>query len=167
MQNIGIWAIAQLREGAPDFKYGVFKLPTPPGGKYLTIGGGWAFVANAKGWNPKAAGEFVAWALGSPKDGSTGRIVDWCTKAKSDMPPTKSALEAGKAAFENGFLKIFTDEIYPGARAEPRMPPPVYKAISDAIQSCQLNGQDPAQAAKAASDQIDSFLSGYKGAPIL
>jgi multiple sugar transport system substrate-binding protein len=167
MQNTGIWAIAQLREGAPDFKYGVFKLPTPPGGKYLTIGGGWAFVANAKGWNPKAAGEFVAWTLGSPKDGSTGRIVDWCTKAKSDMPPTKSALEAGKAAFENGFLKIFTNEIYPGARAEPRMPPPVYKAISDAIQACQLNGQDPAQAAKAASDQIDAFLSGYKGAPIL
>jgi hypothetical protein len=30
-----------------------------------------------------------------------------------------------------------------------------------------LNGQDPAQAAKAASDQIDAFLSGYKGAPIL
>ncbi len=36
---------------------------------------------------------------------------------------------------------MFTDEIYPGARAEPRMPPPVYKAISDAIQACQLNGQ--------------------------
>jgi multiple sugar transport system substrate-binding protein len=167
MQNTGIWAISQLREGVPDFKYGVFKLPTPPGGKYLTIGGGWAIVANAKGSNPKAAGEFAAWALGSPKDGSTSRIVDWCTKSKSDMPPTKSALEAGKAAFQNGFLKTFTDEIYPGARAEPRMPPAVYKAISDAIQGCQLNGQDPAQAAKAASDQIDAFLSGYKGAPIL
>ena len=60
------------------------------------------------------------------------------------MPPTKSALEAGKTAFESGFLKIFTNEIYPGARGEPRMPPPVYKAISDAIQACQLNGQDPA-----------------------
>ena len=32
------------------------------------------------------------------------------------MPPTKSALEGGKDAFENGFLKVFTDEIYPGAR---------------------------------------------------
>jgi multiple sugar transport system substrate-binding protein len=167
MQNVGIWAIAQLREGAPDFKYGIFKLPTPPGGKYITIGGGWAFVANARGWNPKAAGEFCAWAIGSPKDGSVDRIVDWCTKAKSDMPPTKSALEGGKAAFENGFLKVFTDEIYPGARAEPRMPPPVYKAISDAIQAAQLNGQSPEQAAAAASDQIDAFLSGYKGAPIL
>jgi multiple sugar transport system substrate-binding protein len=167
MQNVGIWAISQLREGAPNFKYGIFPLPTPPGGKYITIGGGWAFVANAKGWNPKAAGDFVAWALGSPKEGSVNRIVDWCTKAKSDMPPTKSALEGGKDAFQSGFLKVFTDQIYPGARAEPRMPPAVYKAISDAIQSCQLNGQDPAAAAKAASDQIDSFLAGYKGAPIL
>ena len=71
MQNVGIWAIAQLREGVPDFKYGVFKLPTPPGRKYITIGGGWAFVANARGWNTKAAGEFCAvWALASPKDGS-------------------------------------------------------------------------------------------------
>jgi multiple sugar transport system substrate-binding protein len=167
MQNVGIWAIAQLREGAPDFKYGIFKLPTPAGGKYLTIGGGWAFVANARGANPKAAGEFCAWALGSMKPDSIERIVDWCTKAKSDMPPRASALEAGKAAFESGFLKTFTDDIYPGARAEPRMPPPVYKAISDAIQGCQLNGQKPEEAAAAASEQIDAFLGGYKGAPIL
>ena len=47
------------------------------------------------------------------------------------------------------------------------MPPPVYKAISDAIQGCQLNGQSPEQAAAAASDQIDAFLAGYKGAPII
>jgi multiple sugar transport system substrate-binding protein len=167
MQNVGIWAIAQLREGAPNFKYGVFRLPTPPSGKYLTIGGGWAFVANARGWNPKAAGEFCAWALGSMKLDSIGRVVDWCTKAKSDMPPRKSALEAGKEAYQSGFLKVFTDEIYPGARAEPRMPPQVYKAISDAIQACQLNNQNPEQAAAAASGQIDAFLGGYKGAPIL
>ena len=167
IMNTGIWAIANLREGAPDFKYGIFKLPTPPGGKYLTIGGGWAFVANAKGANPKAAGEFCAWALGSMKPDSIERVVDWCTKAKSDMPPRKSALVAGKEAFETGFLKVFTDEIYPGARGEPRMPPPVYKAISDAIQGCQLNGQNPEQAASAASDQIDAFLASYKGAPII
>ena len=167
MQNVGIWAIAQLREAVPNFKFGAFKLPTPPGGKYQTIGGGWAFVANAKGSNPKAAGEFCAWALGSMKPDSVERIVDWCTKAKSDMPPRKSALEAGKAAFDSGFLKTFTDEIYPGARAEPRMPPPVYKAISDAIQACQLNGQKPEDAAAAASEQIDAFLANYKGAPIL
>ena len=83
------------------------------------------------------------------------------------MPPRKSALEGGKDAFQSGFLKVFTDDIYPGARGEPRMPPPVYKAISDAIQTAQLNGQSPEQAAAAASEQIDAFLSGYKGAPII
>ena len=167
MQNVGIWAIAQLREAVPNFKFGAFKLPTPPGGKYQTIGGGWAFVANAKGSNPKAAGEFCAWALGSMSKDSIARVVDWCTVAKSDMPPRKSALDAGKSAYETGFLKTFADEVYPGARAEPRMPPQVYKAISDAIQACQLNGQKPEEAAAAASEQIDSFLAGYKGAPIL
>jgi multiple sugar transport system substrate-binding protein len=167
MQNVGIWAISQLHENAPNFKYGVFKLPTPPGGKYVTVGGGWAFVANAKGKNPKAAGEFCAWALGSMSPDSIERVVDWCTKAKSDMPPRKSALEKGKEAYSKGFLKVFADDIYPGARAEPRVPPPVYKAISDAIQACQLNGQKPEEAAAAASQQIDAFLAGYKGAPIL
>ena len=68
----------------------------------MTIGGGWAFVANAKSWNPKAAGKFCVWALGSMKQDSIERVVDWCTKAKSDMPPRNSALEAGKAAFNAG-----------------------------------------------------------------
>ena len=169
MQNVGIWAIAQLREGVPDFKYGVFKLPTPPGRKYITIGGGWAFVANARGWNTKAAGEFCAWALASPKDGSVGRIVDWCTKAKCDMPPTKSALEAGKAAFQSGFLQVFTDEIYPSARAEPRMPPPVYtRQFRTRSRAAQLNGRSlGAGGSGQPPTRSDAFLSGYKGAPIL
>ena len=54
MQNVGIWAISQLHDGAPNFRYGVFGLPTRrPGGEYVTIGGGWAFVANARGSNPR------------------------------------------------------------------------------------------------------------------
>ena len=137
MQNVGIWAISQLHEGAPDFKYGIFKLPTPPGGKYITIGGGWAFVANARGWNPKAAGEFCAWALGSMKPDSIDahrRLVHQGQERHAAAEPRRS--RRGKAAFDSGFLKVFTDDIYPGARAEPRMPPPVYKAISDAIQGC-------------------------------
>ena len=166
IQNVGIWAIAQLRDAAPDFKFGVFKLPTPTGGKYVTVGGGWAFVANAKGKNPEAAGKFCAWALGSMAPDSIQRVVDWCTKAKSDMPPRQSALEGGKAAYDTGFLKVFKDQVYPGIRGEPRLPPQVYKSVSDAIQACQLNGQDPAAAAATASQQIDAFLSRYKGAPL-
>ena len=167
MQNVGIWAIAQLREAVPNFKFGVFRLPTPPGGKYVTIGGGWAFVANAKGKNPKAAGEFCAWALGSMSPDSIERVVDWCTKAKSDMPPRISVLEGGKAAYGQGFLKVFADEIYPGTRGEPRVAPQIEKIITDAIQGCQLNGQKPEDVAASASQQMDAFLATYKGAPML
>ena len=56
-----------LAEAIEEAQIIFLALPTPPGGKYLTIGGGWAIVANAKGSNPKAAGEFASWALGSPK----------------------------------------------------------------------------------------------------
>jgi len=167
MQNVGIWAISQLVNNAPDVPFGVFRLPTPPGGKYVTVGGGWAFVANAKGRNPDVAAEFCAWALASMDQGSIERVVNWCTKAKSDMPPRNSALEAGSDAFNKGVMGIFSKEIHPGTRAEPRVPPQVYKIISDAIQQTQLGGADPQAAATAASQQLDAFLASYSGAPIL
>ena len=44
-------------------------------------------------------------------------------------------------------MGVFSRDIYPGTRAEPRVPPEVYKIISDAIQAAQLGGQDPAAAA--------------------
>ena len=47
------------------------------------------------------------------------------------------------------------------------MPPEVYKIISDAIQATQLGGADPQATATAASQQLDAFLAGYSGAPIL
>ncbi|MCX5514795.1 sugar ABC transporter substrate-binding protein [Kaistia algarum] len=167
IQNMGIWGISDLANNAPDFKYGVFRLPVPTGGKYVTVGGGWAFVANAKGKNPEAAGKFIAWALASMSKESIDRVVDWCTVAKSDMPPRNSALKAGAAAFDKGVLGVFTREIHPGTRAEPRLPPEVYKMISDAIQGTMLGGADAQQAAATASQQIDAFLASYKGAPLL
>lgn len=167
IQNCGSWGIKALKSGAPNFKYGVFRLPLPPGGKYITIGGGWAFVANARGRDPETAAKFCAWAIGSSSKASVQRVVDWCTVAKSDMPPRESAFKIGAAAYDAGMLKIFRDSIFPGTRAEPRVPPQVYKAISDAIQACQLNGQDPARQAALASQQIDGYLAGYHGARIL
>ncbi|HEV2899240.1 MAG TPA: sugar ABC transporter substrate-binding protein [Pseudaminobacter sp.] len=167
MQNVGIWAISQMTNNAKDVPFGVFKLPTPPNGKYVTVGGGWAFVANAKGKNPDVAAEFCAWALASMDKGSIERVANWCTVAKSDMPPRQSALEAGAEAFNKGVMGTFSKEIHPGTRAEPRVPPEVYKIISDAIQQTQLGGADPQQTATAASQQLDAFLASYNGAPIL
>ena len=167
IQNVGIWGISAMDNNAPDVPYGIFKLPIPTGGKYVTVGGGWAFVANAKGKNPDGAGEFIAWALASMAPDSIQRVVDWCTVAKSDMPPRNSALEQGAAAFNQGKLGIFSNEIHPGTRAEPRVPPEVYKIISDAIQATQLGGADPQATATAASQQLDAFLATYTGAPIM
>jgi multiple sugar transport system substrate-binding protein len=169
MQNIGIWGISDLKVNAPDFKYGVFPLPTPPNGKPTTDLGGWAFVANSKGADPETAAKFCAWALGSMNADSVQRVADWCTVAKSDMVPRKSVLQipAVQQAFSQGPFKVFAEQILPTGRAEPRLPPEVYKAVSDAIQAAQLNGTDPAKAADTAAQQIESFLATYTGVPIL
>jgi multiple sugar transport system substrate-binding protein len=169
MQNVGIWAVSSLRENAKDFQYGVFPLPLPPNGVPKSVLGGWAFVANAKGKNPEEAAKFCVWALGSMQPDSIQRIVDWCTRAKSDMSPRKSALE--KATAQGGYsspsMQIFKDVIFPTGRGEPRVPPEVYKAVSDSIQAAQLGGADPKKTAAEGSQRIDSFLAGYRGAPLL
>ncbi|MDQ3692295.1 MAG: sugar ABC transporter substrate-binding protein [Chloroflexota bacterium] len=169
IQNIGIWGISELRVNAPDFEYGVFPLPVPPGGEYATDLGGWAFVANSQGRSPDLAAEFCVWALGSMSDDSIDRVVDWCINAKSDMPPRQSVVDRTTelGGYESGPLQVFRDEILPGGRAEPRVPPEVYKPISDAIQAAMLNGVDPQQAGETAAQQIETFLAGYDGAPIL
>jgi len=169
IQNVGIWAIAQMRENAPDVEYGVFKLPLPPGGTYTTDLGGWAFVANAKGKDPETAAKFVVSSLGSMGKESVQRGVDWCLKAKSDIAPRKSVLDAAteQKGFDTGPLKVFRDDIFPGGRGEPRVTPEIYKAISDAIQAVQLNGADPTEAGEQAATQIETFLATYEGAPIL
>lgn len=166
--NCGIWGISALREGAPKFKYGVFKLPIPAGGKYVTIGGGWAFCVNAKSPNAEEAAKFCAWALASMKQDSIQRGVDWIIKAKSDVAPRKSVMDAATKAggFSEGAMKQFKDEVAASIRGEPRYPPEVYKAVSDALQACMLNGADPRQQAENASKTIDTFLSGYSGAPM-
>jgi multiple sugar transport system substrate-binding protein len=169
IQNVGIWGISALRENAKDFQYGVFPLPVPPGGQPSSDLGGWAFVANAKGPNPEQAAKFCVWALGSMQEDSIQRVVDWCTKAKSDVSPRKSALDKGTAAggYDSAPMKMFKDVIFPTGRGEPRLAPEVYKAVSDSIQTCQLNGADPKQTAEQGSQLIDSFLAGYSGAPML
>ncbi|HEX2282680.1 MAG TPA: sugar ABC transporter substrate-binding protein, partial [Thermomicrobiales bacterium] len=168
IQNVGIWAISALQENAPDFEYGIFKLPIPEGGTYTTDLGGWAFVANSQGQNPEAAAQFIVWALGSMSEDSIQRGVTWCTEAKSDMAPRQSVQEvAEQGGFSEGPLAQFAQEILPGGRAEPRVTPEIYKSISDAIQAAMLNGTEPEQAAEQAATEIEAFLATYTGAPIL
>jgi multiple sugar transport system substrate-binding protein len=168
MQNLSVTGVSALRDNAKDFQYGVFPLPLPPNGQQRTILGGWAFVANARGKNPEEAARFCVWAVGSMQDDCIQRVVDWCTKANSMVSPRKSALEKGTAegGYSSAPMKLFKDVIFPTGRSGPRVPPDVYKAVSDTIEACQLSGADPEQAAEEGSQRIESFLSGYTGAPL-
>lgn len=169
MQQSGIWSVADLKDKNPKFDYGIFPLPTPPGGKPTTIMGGWAFCANAKGGNPDAAADFIAWALGSSDKASIERGRTWNTGAKSNIPVRRSVQKAAdaKGAFDDPNMKFFAHDVAPTGRSEPRYPPKMIKAISNAIQDVQLNGKDPGQAAKTAAGAIDNYLKSYDGAPIL
>jgi len=168
IQNVGIWAISGLRENNPDFRYGVFKLPLPPNGTYTTDLGGWAFVANAQGKDPETAAQFCVSSLGATSPESVQRGVDWISKAKSDVGPRTSVMDKATAdgAFAEGAMKVFAEQIFPGGRGEPRVPPEIYKPVVDAIQAVQLGGTDPAQAAEEAAQQMDAFLATYEGASI-
>jgi multiple sugar transport system substrate-binding protein len=165
--NCGIWGVAALR-AVPNFRYGVFKLPVPPGGSYTTVLGGWAFVVNKKGKNPDEAARFVVWALGSMAQDSIGRMVDWCITAKSDIAPRKSALTQAEklGGYSSAQLTYFKDVVFPAGRGEPRYPPPVYNAVSQALQACQLGGAAPASRAQQAAATINDYLKTYNGAAI-
>jgi multiple sugar transport system substrate-binding protein len=63
-------------------------------------------------------------------------------------------------------MKLFAQEILPNVRGEPRTPPGVWQLITDGIQACMLNNQDPEKVAKTTNDKINSFLASYQGAKI-
>lgn len=163
MQNAGMWAVADFRSEKPDFDYDVFTLPVPEGGTYTTASGGWAFAANARGRNPDAAARFCVWAIGSMHPDSVDRVVRWCTQAQTYLPYRKSAMLRADAlgAFDSGPMRRFRHEIFTDTRSEPRFPPEISKAVSDALQECQLNGADPPEQGARAAARIDAFLQTY------
>ncbi|PZE23181.1 MULTISPECIES: ABC transporter substrate-binding protein [unclassified Curtobacterium] len=169
MWQSGIWQVAGFRGEQPKFDYGIFPLPTPPGGTPRTVLGGWAWCVNARGRNPEAAAKFVVETVGSMADDSVQRLVDWCTVAKSDMPPRRSVdrVMQAKGAYDDAKLKFFHDVVLPTGRGEPRYPPVVYKAISDAIQQVQAAGGDAAGQAARAESAIEAFMQTYQGATLL
>jgi len=165
----GIWQVSSFKAFAPKHKYGVFKLPTPKGGRYVTALGGWSFCANKQGRNPKAAAEFCAWALGTMEDACIDRMTDWCIKAKSDIAPRKSVLKRGeqRGGYDSHIMRYFKDEVFPGGRAEPRYPPVIYKAMSDAIQGAMLAGRPVEGETARAQASVEAYVKSYKGASLV
>src|SRR5699024_1604701 len=68
-----------------------------------------------------------------------------------------------KDAFADAHYRTFREDILPTGRAEPRFPPVVYKAVSDALQAVQLAGADAAEEAARAQKTIESYLETYRG----
>jgi multiple sugar transport system substrate-binding protein len=169
-----------LNAGAPDFEYGMFKLPVPnESAQPITEMGGWAMCVNNQSPNAEQAAQFCAWALAGEE--STDRMVDWAFKAKKSLPVRKSVMQkaADEGLFEQDKLMSYAAfdvvglnpnaldaEDMPLGRGEPRFTPEVAKAVTDAIQAAQLNGTNPQAAAAQAHQQIDSLLAGYSGAPL-
>lgn len=166
MWQSGIWQVAGFRANQPDFQYGVFPLPTPPGGTPATVLGGWAWCVNARGRNPEAAAKFVVETIGSMSATSIDRVATWCSVAKSDMAPRKSVekhMAASGVFTKDPMLGYFRDKILPAGRSEPRYPPPLYKALSNAIQNVQSAGANAAGQVRVAQGAIEAFLETYDG----
>ena len=165
----GIFDVAALAQNAPDYDYGIFSLPAPPGGETTTCLGGWAWCVNARGKDPEAAARFTVEVMGSMRQESIDAGVEWNGVAKGNIAARASVTEAigDSGAFEDPILQQFRDEILPSGRAEPRFPPVIYKAVSNAIQSTMLGGADPVRQAEIAQDAIESYLETYEGGTLL
>lgn len=169
MWQTGIWEVENFAQNAPDHPYGIFPLPAPPGGETTTALGGWAFVVNARGVDPDAAARFTVELMGSMSRESIDAIVQWNGVAKGNIPARRSVTEAvgDTGAFESPILQQFRDEILPTGRGEPRYPPVVYKAVSNAIQNSMLAGADPQEQAETAQSSIESYLQTYEGGSLV
>jgi multiple sugar transport system substrate-binding protein len=165
----GVWDVTNLRLNAPDKKFGVMPLPPPPGKETISCLGGWAWCVNSEGRDPEAAARFVVSALGSTDERSVRHVADWNGLVKGNMPARRSVDEVLTAedAYAEEHQKIFHDEILPTGRGEPRFPPTVYKAVSDALQAVELAGADAGTEAARAHASIESFMETYEGGTLV
>jgi multiple sugar transport system substrate-binding protein len=159
MQLCGTWAIATFENNFPDANVGLFPLPIPEGGKAATDAGGWKMMVNGRSAVADEAAKYALWAFAE----NVELPLKWCTEIKFAYSPRQSVVEAGKAIYDRGLRKVFTDLIYESAIGEPRYPAEIVSAVGDALQDVMLNGADPSVAAKTANDLINAFLGSYEG----
>jgi multiple sugar transport system substrate-binding protein len=154
MQEIGMWVAGIYKKNYPTFELGVAPLPIPPGGKPVTVYGGWSTMVNARGKHVDDAVRFAFWLFGE----DPARVLPWTTEIRSSIAARRSVRSRGAAFYEQqaDWVKLIE-----GAQPEPRYPPEIVDAVSEAIQATLFRGTAPAEAAAAASAKIQGFLSGY------
>ncbi|MBB6636918.1 ABC transporter substrate-binding protein [Cohnella thailandensis] len=154
MQIAGTWAITRAEEVFGDVPINVAPLPIPEGGQAATDAGGWKFAVNGKSAHAEEAAKFVMWAFAE----DPARALKWCTEVKFAYSPRKSVVEQGKAIYNQGMRKVFTEQIYDSAIPEPRYPSEVLDVVGDAIQNVMFGKYDGAKAAEEADAKINEAL---------
>jgi len=162
MQVCGFWAIAQLKANFPSVEYGIVRIPSPAGGKPVTVYGGWTQMINAHGKAVPQAEAFTKWLWTEDKTFPQ----EWACRHNSKFSPNKTINEQCADVFDTPPYSIFKNEILPTARAEPRYPDQVVKAVGDGLQAAMFSGKSGEEAAALAAGKIDAYLSTYKGAPL-
>jgi len=161
IQEVGVWSINMLKETYPEFEYGVF--PIPPrevGGKSISVIGGWAQVVNAKSPHVEDAVRFTRWLIYD-----TDFLAYWnITGPYSRFPTLNSMIDKYHDFYSQSPINIFTKDILPTSRPEPRYPPAMRRYLMDAIQGVIYGNISAQEAANVAAEKIDEFLSTYKGA---
>lgn len=160
MQVTGVWAVRVLEDQYPEVNYGVF--PVPPrerDGESVTVTGGWMQVVNANAKDVEGAAAFTRWMFYE-----TDFPTVWTVEKNSKFPTLQSVVDANADYFLSGPMKVFTEEIMPMARPEPRYTPEIQRALLDALQGTMFGGVPAEMAAKTAEAQINRFLRTYEGA---
>lgn len=160
MQVCGFWAIAFLKHQYPQTDFGIVRIPKPAGGKYVTVYGGWKQMVSAKSHHVAEAKAFTKWLWMQNK----GLPHDWACVTNTKFSPRKSVNKGCAPLFNAAPDSYFTKQVLPTARAEPRYPDQIVKAVGDGIQAAMFGGKSGADAAKMAADEIDQFLKTYHGA---
>ena len=162
MQVCGFWAIAQMKANYAKVDYGIVPIPIPAGGKQVTVYGGWTQMISAKSDGVAQAKEFTKWLWTQDKEFPQ----QWACRHNSKFSPNPSINQQCDDVFSKPPYSVFKDQILPTARAEPRYPDQVVKAVGDGLQAAMFSGKSGEEAAALAAGKIDSYLSSYRGAPL-
>lgn len=162
MQVCGFWAIAQLQANFPDEPISIVHIPAPEGRTPETVYGGWTQMVNAKGGHVEAAKKFTQWMWIQNNEFAE----EWACRTGSKFSPREEVNERCSDVFGGEPHNTFTDQVLPTARAEPRYPDQIVKAVGDGLQAAMFSGRSGEEAAALAADAIDEYLSSYEGAPL-
>ncbi|MBN9375649.1 MAG: extracellular solute-binding protein, partial [Cellulomonas sp.] len=146
MQESGSYAIKATETDYKAASIGVVPLPSPDGGKGITVAGGQKLAVNAASKHIKEAADFIFSGFGST---DLSVASGWVTQAKFAYPARQSVIDANKDIFNQGLRADFTN-FYDTARPEPSYPAAVTQALQTALQDVMFGGSTGADAAKKA-----------------